>query len=154
MMIDISRVIPHRPPFLFVDRALELDGKKIVAEKYFSPDLDFFKGHYPGFPLLPGVLACEAIFQAGAILIGNSILTGDERQGVPALTRIRDAKFRRMIRPGDTLRLAVEVEERAGPAFLMKGSAIVDGEVAVNVIFTCALVKIEGFNLLEHMDGE
>jgi 3-hydroxyacyl-[acyl-carrier-protein] dehydratase len=153
-MIDINRLIPHRPPFLFVDRALELDEKKIVAEKYLSPDLDFFKGHYPGFPLLPGVLACEAIFQAGAILIGNGMLAGKERQGVPALTRIRDAKFRRMIRPGDTLRLTVEVQERAGPAFLMKGSATVDGEVAVNVIFTCALIQIEGLNLLEHLDGE
>jgi 3-hydroxyacyl-[acyl-carrier-protein] dehydratase len=153
-MIDISRVIPHRPPFLFVDRALELDDNRIVAEKHLSPGLDFFKGHYPGFPLLPGVLALEAIFQAGAILIGNRILAGEPLQGVPALTRIRDAKFRRMVRPGDTLRLEVALTERAGPAFLMKGSATVDGEVAVNVIFTCALVKIDGFNPLEHMNGE
>lgn len=153
-MIDISRVIPHRPPFLFVDRALQLDDKRIVAEKHLSPDLDFFKGHYPGFQLMPGVLTLEAIFQAGAILIGSRILAGEDIQGVPALTRIRDAKFRRMIRPGDTLRLEVTLTERAGPAFLMKGSASTGGEVAVNVIFTCALVKIEGLNLLKHMNGE
>jgi 3-hydroxyacyl-[acyl-carrier-protein] dehydratase len=153
-MIDVSRMIPHRPPFLFVDRALELDDKRIVAEKYLSPDLDFFKGHYPGFPLMPGVLTCEAIFQAGAILIGNKTLAGDELHGVPALTRIRDAKFKKMARPGDTLLLTVEVEDRVGPAFFMKGSATIGGQIAVSVTFTCALVKIEGLNPLKHMNGE
>lgn len=152
-MIDINRVIPHRPPFLFVDRALELDDRKIVAEKHLSPGLDFFKGHYPAFPLMPGVLTLEAIFQAGAILIGSNILSGEDVQGVPALTRIRDAKFRRMIRPGDTLRLEVTLEERAGTAFLMKGSASVGGEVAVNVTFSCALVKIDGMDPPKHTDG-
>ena len=153
-MIDVSRAIPHRPPFLFVDRALQLDDKRIVAEKYLSPDLDFFKGHYPGFPLMPGVLTCEAIFQAGAILIGSGTLTGEKLDGVPALTRIRDAKFKKMARPGDTLRLTVEVEDRVGPAFFMKGSATIGGDTAVTVSFTCALVKIEGLNPPDKMDGE
>lgn len=153
-MTDILKIIPHRPPFLFVDRMLELTDRKIVAEKYLSPDLDFFKGHYPGFPLMPGVLTLEAIFQAGAILIGSKLLGAEDTQGVPALTRIRDAKFRKMVRPGDTLRLTAEMEERAGSAFQMKGSAETGGETAVNVTFTCALVKIEGLNILGNMKGE
>lgn len=153
-MMDVTRLIPHRPPFLFVDRALELDDKRIVAEKYLSPDLDFFRGHYPGFPIMPGALACEAIFQAGAILIGNGALTGDKLTGVPALTRIRDAKFKKMARPGDTLRLTVELEDRVGPAFFMKGSATIDGDTAVTVSFTCALVNIEGLPPLDNINGE
>ncbi|MBI4665763.1 MAG: 3-hydroxyacyl-ACP dehydratase FabZ [Nitrospinae bacterium] len=137
---EIHRAIPHRPPFLFVDRVLEVDDKHIVAEKFLSPDLDFFKGHYPHFPVMPGVLTCESIFQAGAILLsqqGGMMESGS----VPVLARIRDARFKRLVRPGDMVALTVELEDKVGMAFFMKGKATVNGELAVSVSFTCALAK-------------
>ncbi len=140
-MIDIQEAIPHRPPFLFVDRVLEVNDLSITAEKDLPPDLDFFSGHYPHFPLMPGVLVCEAIFQAGAILLAGKI--DKDKPGVPALTRIRDAKFKKMVRPGDKLTLTAEIEERLGAAFYMKGKATVNGKTAVTVHFTCAMVEEE-----------
>ncbi len=133
----ILRAIPHRPPFLFVDRVVEMDESRIVAEKTLDPGLDFFRGHYPDFPIMPGVLTCESVFQAGAILLSGHV--GADAQGVPVLTRIRDAKFRAMVRPGDTLTLEVEIKERVDPAFYMKGSAKVNDKLVVSVTFTCAM---------------
>jgi len=136
---EIYRAIPHRPPFLFVDKVLVIEGWRIVAEKYLSPDLDFFKGHYPDFPIMPGVLTMESIFQAGAILIGGMEAGEGAPDGIPALARVRDAKFKRMVRPGDTLTIEAEVVEKVANAFMMKGSAKVGGELAVSVQFTCAI---------------
>ncbi len=139
---DILATIPHRAPFLFVDRVLDLDERKIRAEKYLSPDLDFFKGHYPDFPIMPGALTCESIFQAGAILLAQYV--ENNSSGVPAVTRIRDAKFKKMVRPGDTLLLETELEERVGPAFYMKGRATVGDKLVASVSFTCAMVDPQG----------
>jgi len=139
--MDILRAIPHRPPFLFVDKVVSREENKLVAQKYLAEDLDFFKGHYPHFPIMPGVLTLESIFQAGAILLSIQMGEG-AADGVPALTRIRDAKFKLMVRPGDTLVMEVEIEERVGPAYYMKGKATVNGRMAVAVQFTCALVKL------------
>jgi len=141
--MDILRAIPHRPPFLFVDTVVAMEEKRIVAEKSLSPDLDFFRGHYPHFPIMPGVLTLESIFQAGAILLSAKVGESGAK-GVPALTRIRDAKFKQMVRPGDMLTLTVELEEQVGPAFYMKGAASVNGVKAAVVRFTCALVELEG----------
>jgi len=140
--MDILRAIPHRPPFLFVDKVVLMEEKKIVAEKSLAPELDFFRGHYPHFPIMPGVLTLESVFQAGAILL-SSIVGEAGAKGVPALTRIRDAKFKNMVRPGDVLTLEVELEEQVGPAFYMKGIASANGKLAVSVRFTCALVHME-----------
>lgn len=141
-MDEIYRAIPHRPPFLFVDRALEMDETSIVAEKFLAPDLDFFKGHYPDFPVMPGVLTLESLFQAGAILLSKQM--GESMEGVPVLTRIRDAKFKKMIRPGDTITLEVRIESRVASAFYMKGVAKISGKIAATVSFTCALAPMPG----------
>jgi len=134
--------IPHRPPFLWLDRVLEISGESIRAEKLVPLDLDIFQGHYPDYPLMPGVLLCEAVFQAGALLIGELMrVEGSEskgEEGMPVLTRILGAKFKREVRPGDTLEIAAKLVERLGPAWLMKGSVRVGGKVAVQVEFACA----------------
>lgn len=137
--------IPHRPPFLWLDRVVEITGETIRAEKTVPTDLELFQGHYPEYPLMPGVLLCEAVFQAGALLIGE-LLRRDvaategsaESGGVPVLTRILGAKFKREVRPGDALEIAATLVERMGPAWILKGSVRVGGKIAVQVDFACA----------------
>ena len=118
--------IPHRPPFLFVDEIIEVSDDHIVATKFVDPASDFFRGHYPGEPVMPGVLICESIFQAGALLIVHRIGGYDKTNGIPVLTRVRDARFKRIIRPGETLRLQVSIEGAVDNAFFMTGEASVD----------------------------
>ncbi len=102
--------------------------------------MDLFRGHYPGFPILPGVIVCEAIFQAGAILLSR--LAGDDLQGkMPVVAKIRSAKFRRMVRPGDRLAISASMEDKIGNAYYMKGKATVEGKSVANVSFTCALAE-------------
>lgn len=137
--------IPHRPPFLWLDRVVEITGETIRAEKTVPTDLELFQGHYPEYPLMPGVLLCEAVFQAGALLIGELSRRdvadggdGAESGGVPVLTRILGAKFKREVRPGDVLEIAATLVERMGPAWILKGSVRVGGKIAVQVEFACA----------------
>lgn len=142
-MVDefiLSR-IPHRPPFLWLDRVLEQTGQSIRAEKKIPEDLDVFQGHYPDFPVMPGVLLCEAVFQAGALLISELLRNSDEKEnpnGVPVLTRITGAKFKRLVKPGDILEINATVKERLSAAWFMKGNVKVGGKVAVQVEFACA----------------
>lgn len=139
----ITDRIPHRPPFLWLDRVLEVSAESLVAEKDIPPDLALFQGHYPDYPLMPGVLLCEAVFQAGALLLAGQEGVGGG-QGRPVLTRILGAKFKREVRPGDTIRIQVSLTERVGPAWFMKGSVRVQDRVAVQVEFACALAQGAG----------
>jgi len=134
----ITSRIPHRPPFLWLDRVLELGTDSIRAEKTIPEDLDLFKGHYPDYPLMPGVLLCEAVFQAGALLIGE-MAGQQELDGVPVLTRIGNARFKREVRPGDCIEIRAALKERLGSAWFLKGSVRVNGKVAVQVEFACAI---------------
>jgi len=135
--------IPHREPFLWVDTVTEVSDNHLIAQKYISPELDVFQGHYPNHPIMPGVLLCEAVFQAGALLISEicSRDNGDSEMTtqVPVLTRIQGAKFKREVHPGDTITIDVRFSERVSNAWLMKGKVLVDGKVAVKVDFSCAL---------------
>ena len=136
--------IPHRPPFLWLDRVLEISAEQIRAVKSIPKDLALFQGHYPEYPLMPGVLLCEAVFQAGALLIGELLRNEESRsaenpqRGIPVLTRILGAKFKREVHPGDTVEVAARLIERLGPAWILKGSVRVGGKVAVQVEFACA----------------
>ncbi len=138
---EILALIPHRPPFLWVDRIVRREAERIETEKLIPADLELFHGHYPGHPLVPGVLLCEAIFQSGALLIAAA-RQGLEGQGeMPVLTRIANAKFKREVQPGALIKILVTLKERVGPAWFMKGKLTVDGQTAVSVEFACALVK-------------
>ena len=100
-----------------------------------------FKGHFPDFPILPGVLVCEALVQSGAILIAH--LPGGAMQGmIPALTRLSNAKFKQMVRPGDVLEMEVKLKEKLASAYFMEGSARVNGKVAVTLEFACTAVAL------------
>ena len=138
-MDEVLRAIPHRPPFLFVDQVVEMTEKKIKAVRKMDPEEAFFKGHYPGYPIMPGVLVCEAIFQTGAILLSRIMTDGGE--GVPVLGRINNAKFKQMVKPGDTLELEAELVERMGTAYFLKGRASVRGKTAVTVEYAVTLAK-------------
>jgi len=140
---DIYKAIPHRPPFLWVDSVISFDAETIVTEKFIAPDLDFFKGHYPGYPIVPGVLLCEAVFQTGALFMakmlekaGNSSETSPK---TPVLTRIKGAKFKREVKPGDTIRMHVTLDENIGNAWFFKGKVLVNNKTAVKVDFGCAI---------------
>jgi len=138
-MEQILKAIPHRPPFLFVDKVVELTETKIKTTKEISPEEPFFKGHYPGNPIMPGVLICESIFQTGAILLSSII--GYIGDGIPVLTRINNAKFKNMVKPGDLLDIEAELVEKVSNAFFLKGSASVAGKTVVTVEFAVSLAK-------------
>jgi 3-hydroxyacyl-[acyl-carrier-protein] dehydratase len=141
MVLDraqIERLIPHRAPFLWVDEVVELGENRLKARKRVDPQLDVFAGHYPQFAVLPGVLLCEAAFQAGAILIAS---TSPPAAGqVPVVTRVNNVKFRRMVRPGELLDIEVELTEQLGGAYFLTGRVSVESETAVRLEFACAAV--------------
>lgn len=143
---SIYERIPHRPPFLWVDEIIKLGPRFIEAKKHIPSDLDIFIGHYPDYPVLPGVLLCEAVFQAGAVLlseiINKSAKTDDMSisNKVPVLTRILNAKFKRQVRPGDIVHLQVKFKETLGSAWFLDGKAYVNDKLAARVDFSCALV--------------
>jgi 3-hydroxyacyl-[acyl-carrier-protein] dehydratase len=138
---EIAGLIPHRPPFVWVDRIISCTDDSILTEKDISPDLDLFRGHYPGNPIMPGVLLCEALFQSGALLMArrNRSDPGKNHQ-FPVLTRIGGAKFKRQVRPGDTVRMQVTLTEMVSTACFFKGTLRVDDKIAVQVDFVCAMV--------------
>ena len=137
---EILDAIPHRDPFLLVDEILERSESRIVCTKTFSGGEYFFAGHYPGFPLVPGVLLCEAAMQCGAILLSR--LLADMEGKVPVATRMGDVRFKRMVKPGETVRMEVELTERLADAFFLKAKVTVDGAVAVRFEFACTAAKM------------
>jgi 3-hydroxyacyl-[acyl-carrier-protein] dehydratase len=144
----IERAIPHREPFLFLDRIVELGADEpsstLTAEWRVPETSDFFRGHYPGNAVTPGVILCEHVFQAAAILLSVRGVSFDPVDGVPVLARIEKAKFRRMVRPGETLRTRVELAETAGPAFYLEGKAAVGAELALELRFALTHAKAPG----------
>jgi 3-hydroxyacyl-[acyl-carrier-protein] dehydratase len=136
--IDVRGVLdrlPHRYPFLFVDRILEIeDGKRIVALKNVTVNEPCFPGHFPGRPIFPGVLICEALVQAGGLLAASSE-GGIAKDSLVVLAGIEHARFRRPVEPGDQLRLEVEILHRRGPLWKMRGRAFVDGALAAETDF-------------------
>ncbi len=125
---DIMKVLPHRYPFLLVDRILELEPKKrIVGLKNVTINEPFFQGHFPGHPIMPGVLIIEAMAQVGGVLLMGEV-EGFESKVVYFMS-LDNVKFRRPVKPGDQLRLELEMTQIRGMVCKMRGVAKVDGEV-------------------------
>ena len=151
----VASVLPHRYPFLLVDRVVELSaGQRIVALKNVTINEPFFVGHFPARPLMPGVLICEAVVQAGGILARSSVdpsveIAVSPQLSVPSpprlamLTGLDRVRFRRQVVPGDQLLMEVEILRRRGTFWKMQGAARVEGQVAAELEFTVVDVDPE-----------
>jgi 3-hydroxyacyl-[acyl-carrier-protein] dehydratase len=147
----IEKLIPHREPFLLLDAITAIDTDKLTAT--FTPQASaplfaqIYPGHYPQQPVTPGVILCEIIFQAGAVLMAHRLqeaeAAGTPIVGVPVITRIRDAKFKRMVKPGEELTINVEFEDQVSNAYYLKGGIDCAGLTAVRIAFTCALTSMQ-----------
>ena len=148
---EIFEAIPHRPPFLWIDKIISYDSGTIITEKFISPDLDLFQGHYPGYPLMPGVILCEAVFQTGALfmskMLQDSGQTVESEKKTPVLTRIKGAKFKREVKPGDTIRMHVTLDENIGNAWFFKGKVLIENKTAVKVAFGCTLTETDNASI-------
>ncbi|MCA9271094.1 MAG: beta-hydroxyacyl-ACP dehydratase [Planctomycetales bacterium] len=138
---EIEAAIPHRGPMLLVDEVVERNENRIVARKTFRADEFFFQGHYPGQPIVPGVILCEAAMQAGAVLLSQHMPA--DGAGVPVATRLNNVKFRRVTRPGETIEMEVELVERMADAFFMQAKVVCDGKAAVRFDFACTIAPVE-----------
>jgi 3-hydroxyacyl-[acyl-carrier-protein] dehydratase len=137
---EILQILPHRYPFLLVDRIVHITRtKRIVAIKNVSVNEPFFMGHFPDHPIMPGVLVVEAMAQAGAVLLLTEISRRDEKLLV--FTGIERARFRRPVRPGDQLRIEVEVLAWRGTAGRMQGKAYLGEKLACEAVVTCRLLN-------------
>ena len=135
---DWQGLIPNRDPWLWIDEVLELTDTTIHARTHLSESLPVFQGHYPGFPLLPGVILCEACLEASAILIADLGVSTEGR--VPVATRMNNVKFRRMVRPGETIGIQVSLRDRLQDVFYLSGRVEVAGDVAATLDFVTTAV--------------
>ena len=119
---DVLGRIPHRPPFLFVDAILSETADGLVATRTWRAEEDFYSGHYPGAPITPGVLLCEAVFQTGALYLSRSLAAGGRPPGVPLLARVSDVRFRNPVYPGDTVTIEVKKKDLMAGFYIMSGS--------------------------------
>ena len=124
---------------LLLDEVVEWEEKRIVCQKTFQAEEWFFQGHYPGFPIVPGVILCEAAMQAGAVLLSKQV----KSDGVPVAGRLNDVKFKRMIRPGDTILIETVLDERMSEAFFLSSKVTCYGKVAVTLSFAVTAAKRE-----------
>jgi 3-hydroxyacyl-[acyl-carrier-protein] dehydratase len=133
----ILAAIPHRPPFLLVDEIVEWHESRIVCRKTWRQEEYFFAGHYPGQPIVPGVLLCESAMQAGAVLLSRHV--AQAAAGVPVATRIADVRFKQMVRPGQTTRVEVVLKERLATAYFLEAKVMCGGKAAARLEFACTL---------------
>ena len=141
-MMDVTRImelLPHRYPFLLVDRILEIQGtQKIVGLKNVTINEPFFQGHFPGHPIMPGVLIVEAMAQTGGLLLMEQVKDRDNK--VVYFMSLDAVKFRKPVVPGDQLRMEVEMLQFRGKIARMKGVALVDGQVATEAEMMACVV--------------
>lgn len=143
-MTEVEKLIPHRPPFLFVDEIVSHEGEVLVARRTWRADEGFYQGHYPGAPITPGVLLCESVFQTGALLMAKLLNAPGGRGGVPLLTKVSDLRFRLPVYPGDTTTIEVRRKVTMGDFHFMAGSIKKGDKRVLNVEFSVAWKKAEG----------
>ena len=140
-MNEIQKLIPHRPPFLFIDEIVEYTGDRIATRRTVPKDEFWVQGHYPDYPIMPGVLICEAVFQTGALLMAKRGTGADGK--VPVLSRVQGVKLKNPVYPGDVLDMTVDFKEQVGPAYYLKGKAEAGGRTALTVEFTVTVMERE-----------
>ncbi len=139
---EIQRLLPHRYPFLLVDRVVELEpNKRVLAYKNVTANEPFFQGHFPGRPVMPGVLVVEAMAQAGGLLTQLSKSTDDDPEQAFYLVKVDNAKFSRMVVPGDRLELEVVLKRQIRNMAQYIGTARVDGEQVACAEILCAAAR-------------
>ena len=138
---DFLKYLPQKPPFLFVDRVIEQSGNQIIAERDIRQDEPFFEGHFPGQPIMPGVLICEFAFQTGAILM--AILNGGIIDGFPMLTKIEKVRIKNSGLPGETLLARVTLKEKLDNAYYLKAKVTAGAKKIMTLEFAGMLTKIE-----------
>jgi len=137
---EIERLLPHRDPFLFVDEITARGDDWLSARWSVPRDADWFRGHYPGNPILPGVLITEHALQCGALLAIAHLDDASEGRGVPVLTRLSDARFKRVVRPGELLETRATLVDVLSNAFFMKAEVRCGAELVLKLGFTVAAV--------------
>jgi beta-hydroxyacyl-ACP dehydratase FabZ len=136
--LAIRDILPHRYPFLLVDRILELEPERIVGIKNVTANEEFFMGHFPHFPVMPGVLITEAMAQVAGVLVLKEI--PDRKEKIVLLASIDEAKFRKPVVPGDQLRIEMVVLKKKATVCKMQGKATVDGQVVAEATLMCKLM--------------
>lgn len=146
MKEEIYNIIPHREPFLFIDSIEEIRENGATAKRKIRMEEPQFQGHYPGNPIMPGVLLCEAVFQTAAIyLVKKFEKEGVKAEGLtPILSRIGEVKFKQMVRPGDEITMDVEMKETIGQFHFLKGTIRKEGKLVLTL--ECALALIDESN--------
>lgn len=147
MTDEVLQAIPHRPPFLFIDKVVENRPDGIVCARTFRADEKFYEGHYPNAPLTPGVLLCESVFQAAAIyLVKKARASGDADFAgrTPTLCRIENARFRGMVFPGDEAVIEVKDDEAHAGFYYLHGTVKMHGKVALQIKFVLAMLEKNG----------
>lgn len=140
---EIKNYIPHRFPFLLVDRVLEMEEGKIITIKNVSVNEPFFNGHFPGAPIMPGVLQVEALAQSGCIMMMKQKVDNPDSTLI-VFTGIKNAKFRKQVVPGDVLRMEVKFVNHRRNFITMEGKATVDDEITCELEASAAIVPREG----------
>src|SRR5882762_5840067 len=137
----IRDILPHRYPFLMVDRIIEMEPERIVGIKNVSINEPYFVGHFPDFPVMPGVLITEAMAQVAGVLVLSTI--PERKTKLVLLASVEEAKFRRQVRPGDQLRIEMKMIKRKASIAKMAGTVTVDGVVVAEAIMMCVLADRE-----------
>jgi 3-hydroxyacyl-[acyl-carrier-protein] dehydratase len=141
---QVTDLIPHRPPFLFVDEILTQSDETLTARRTWRAEEDFYQGHYPGAPITPGVLLCESVFQTGALLLASKFSGQGKPDGVPLLAKVENVRFRSPVYPGDTTTIEVKIKEVAGGFYMMAGQVKNGDKRVLNVDFAVAWKTPEG----------
>lgn len=139
MIQEILDRIPQRDPFLYIEKILDRTEDTVTTSRLITGEEDFFKGHFPGDPIMPGVLLCEAAFQSGALLMSYKMQGGIGHK-TAVVSRIKNAKFKNMVRPGDEIVIKAKLDEQVDNAAFMNAKITVNDKTVLQISFACALV--------------